>query len=348
MTWRGVSMLLAILGPPFLPAHSASSKNDSAICIHCHEAEIDNPSGMASASAIAGESALLRNRKVLNYKEGPYREQISLNGERAVYTVSDGDHEFQADLGWVIGSATMGQAFLYRDSQGTWRETQVTYYSALGGLGRMLGGSKATDLESATGEQLAEDKVRGCFQCHATGLTPDGPLQASKLSPGVQCIQCHSNAEAHMDAVRGGHMILPEDHLSDLTSGEVSELCGKCHRTWSTIILNGPRGRDNVRFQPYRLANSKCFNPVDRRISCVACHDPHHPVETSSSFYDSKCLSCHSADSAPAGNIHPKVCKEGAGQCVACHMPKYTLTDTREAFTDHWIRIVKPNEKYPD
>jgi Cytochrome c554 and c-prime len=348
MTWRSLGILWSILGASFLPAHSAPSQNDSATCIQCHDAEIGNPSSMASASAIASKSALLLNRRVLEYMEGTYREQIRLDGERAVYTVSDDDHVFRADLAWVLGSATMGQAFLYRDRHGNWRETQVTYYSALGNLGRMLGGRAPTDFDSATGEQLSEGLVRSCFKCHATGLKPDEPLETSKLLPGIRCIQCHSGAEAHMDAVRNGRMVVPEEQLSDLSSEGVSELCGKCHRTWSNIILNGPRGRDNVRFQPYRLANSKCFDPVDRRISCVACHDPHHPVETSWRFYDSKCLGCHSADSKPVGSTQARVCKVGNEHCAACHMPKYTLTDTKEAFTDHWIRIVKPNEGYPD
>ena len=348
MTWRPLGILLAIVGASSLPAYSPPSRNDSAICIHCHEAEIGNPSSMVSASAVAGKSTLLLNRRVLEYMEGTYREQIRLDGERALYTVSDGGHVFHTDLAWVMGSATMGQAFLYQDRQGNWRETQVTYYSALGNLGRMLGGRAPTDLDSATGELLPEAKARGCFTCHATGLEPDAPLETSRLSPGVQCIQCHSGAKAHVDAVRNGSMIVPQEQLSDLTSEGVSELCGKCHRTWSNIILNGPRGRDNVRFQPYRLANSKCFNAVDRRISCVACHDPHHPVETSSRFYDSKCLSCHSADSKPVGNVQARVCKVGTEDCASCHMPKYTLTNTREAFTDHWIRIVKPKEGYPD
>jgi hypothetical protein len=348
MAWRAVGIVLPMLGVSFLPAYSAPSQNDIAICIHCHEVEIGNPSSMVSASSIAGKSALLLNRRVLQYQEGTYTEQIRLEGERAVYTVSKDGHVFRTGLAWVMGSGTMGQAFLYQDRLGNWRETQVSYYSALGNLGRMLGGTAPADFDSATGEKLPEGLVRGCFKCHATGLEPDQPLHTSQLLPGVQCIQCHSGAKAHMDEVRNGRMIVPTDQLSGLTSEGASELCGKCHRTWSNIILNGPRGRDNVRFQPYRLANSQCFNPVDRRISCVACHDPHHPLKTSADFYDRRCLACHSTDSTPVGNVHPQTCKVGTQHCAACHMPKFTLPDTKEVFTDHWIRIVKANEGYPD
>jgi hypothetical protein len=348
MAWLRVSIRLILLGVPFLSAYTQESKNDLAICAQCHAAEVENPSSMARASAIAGKSTLLMKRKSLEYAEGEYRLRINLDGERAIYTVSEGARVFRTDLAWAMGSGTMGQAFLYRDRIGNWHETATSYYSALDNLGRMLGKSKPTDFESATGELLPEGKVRGCFRCHATGVEAGEPLETSRLLPGVRCIQCHSGAAAHMDAMRSGRIFVPAEQLSRLTSEEVSDLCGNCHRTWSNIIVNGPRGPDNVRFQPYRLANSRCFNAIDRRISCVACHDPHHPLETSQDSYDSKCRSCHSAGSKPVGTVQPRICKVGDQHCVGCHMPKYMLPNTREGFTDHWIRIVKANEEYPD
>ena len=33
-------------------------------------------------------------------------------------------------------------------------------------------------------------------------------------------------------------------------------------------------GVANVRFQPYRLISSKCYDAEDSRIRCTACHDP--------------------------------------------------------------------------
>jgi formate-dependent nitrite reductase cytochrome c552 subunit len=34
-------------------------------------------------------------------------------------------------------------------------------------------------------------------------------------------------------------------------------------------------------------------------------------------------------------------------KCVNCHMPKIELPGAHFKFSDHRIRIVKPNEKYP-
>ena len=82
----------------------------------------------------------------------------------------------------------------------------------------------------------------------------------------------------------------------------MSELCGRCHRTWSQIALNGPRGVLNVRFQPYRLTNSKCFDTADARIAAPPATIPMAPLETQASAYDAKCAACHSA--AP----HTKTC----------------------------------------
>ncbi len=127
--------------------------------------------------------------------------------------------------------------------------------------------------------------------------------------------------------------------LAKLSAEEASEACGRCHRTWSQIALDGPHDIRNVRFQPYRLTNSKCYDSADARIRCAACHDPHRDVETKSSAYDAKCLACHGASS--------KLCKVATENCSTCHMPKLELPGAHHKFTDHNIRIVRAHEPYP-
>src|ERR1051325_5450439 len=90
--------------------------------------------------------------------------------------------------------------------------------------------------------------------------------------------------------------------LRDMTAEEMNEFCGRCHRTWSEISMNGPRGVNNVRYQGSRLTNSKCYDPGDARIRCTACHDPHGPLESSVAAYDRKCTACHGAAA------HSKAC----------------------------------------
>jgi hypothetical protein len=106
-------------------------------------------------------------------------------------------------------------------------------------------------------------------------------------------------------------------------------------------VLPKQGGLSNVRFQPYRIFNSKCYSD-DRRISCIACHNPHEPMKRELTFYDAKCAACHSTKEPQA-----KLCKVGKSDCVSCHMPKVELAGAHYKFADHRIRIVRPGEKYP-
>ena len=130
--------------------------------------------------------------------------------------------------------------------------------------------------------------------------------------------------------------------ICGLATEDLSDLCGRCHRTWTQIALNGLRGVNNVRFQPYRLANSKCYDASDRRIRCTACHDPHGALEANLASYDARCAACHSAA------LHTKVCRVAKTNCAGCHMPKVDLPGAHARFTDHQIRIARAGDPYPN
>jgi cytochrome c peroxidase len=111
---------------------------------------------------------------------------------------------------------------------------------------------------------------------------------------------------------------------------------------------------NNVRFQPYRLFHSKCYSD-DRRISCTACHDPHEPVRQDAAYYDSKCAACHAPKGGAAAlrtaaksQATERPCKVATKDCVSCHMPKLGPPAAHFKFTDHYIRVVKPSEVYPN
>jgi hypothetical protein len=180
---------------------------------------------------------------------------------------------------------------------------------------------------------MHEQDVNECFGCHSTSA---GRFALATMTPGVQCAACHGGVAQHEASVKN----MPRS-LRRLGAEEISELCGRCHRTWEQISINGPKGIANVRFQPYRLTNSKCYDAEDRRISCVACHEPHSQLDTRAASYDAKCAACHSA---AAG----KVCKAGTSRCVECHMPKYEIPGSHMIFSDHQIRIVRNKEDYPN
>jgi Cytochrome c554 and c-prime len=191
---------------------------------------------------------------------------------------------------------------------------------------------------------IGRDEAIKCFGCHATGALQAGQLAPEKLIAGVQCERCHGPTENHFAGIKQDDSALGEmKKLTALSTEEVSKFCGQCHRTWEEIAFTSKLGITNVRFQPYRLTNSKCHDAEDPRISCLTCHDPHQEVDREAAHYDAKCQACHGGGKTGA---HP--CKVPTDNCPSCHMPKLELPGSHYKFSDHEIRIVKANEKYPD
>ena len=182
-----------------------------------------------------------------------------------------------------------------------------------------------------------------CFLCHSTGALVEGSLRVEQLVPGIQCQRCHEKSDAHAASFQSnGTKIIPP-RLGSQTAEESLEFCGQCHRTWSQIAANGPHNATNVRFQPYRLTNSKCYDTADARIRCTTCHDAHTEAPQPAAFYDAKCQACHSTQ----GKAGERLCKVGKADCAGCHMPKVALRETHTKFTDHWIRIARPGDPTP-
>ena len=62
-----------------------------------------------------------------------------------------------------------------------------------------------------------------------------------------------------MQALAGGKPAPLPRKLGEMAAEEMSNFCGECHRTWESVVGLRLFGEKNVRFQPYRLANSQCF-----------------------------------------------------------------------------------------
>jgi hypothetical protein len=231
----------------------------------------------------------------------------------------------------------------------------VSYYPLISGLETTIADDKLApkSLAEAMGRKLTAKETADCLGCHATNAMSYGRLSLSSLLPGVTCEHCHEGANLHAwNAAQGAFDVIPRT-LKNLHAEEISNFCGQCHRTWETVIRNGIRGEANVRFQPYRLENSRCFHGADNRISCLACHDPHQELVHEEVAFDSKCQACHSIESKPTRNptdATAKSCPVAKSKCVTCHMPKIKVRSLAGllTFTDHQIRIVRPGEAYPN
>ena len=313
-------------------------------CARCHTAETAAfaQSTMTHALESAQDGAILRaNPKMAVTRDG-YTWEITRAGDETFYTVTDGNTTFRTQLGWAFGQGAAGQTYLF-ERDGYWYESLVSYYSALHGLDLTMGAQIAAvhNVKEAAGRLLAGADARDCFACHATGTAKGSQFTLAAMTAGVQCERCHGTSQAHVQSMS------PMRKLGSLSTEQMSDFCGECHRSWSEIAAKGPRGVLNVRFQPYRLTLSKCYDAEDRRIRCTACHNPHRGLETSARAYDSKCLACHSSAGGASG-ARVRNCRVAKQDCVTCHMPAVDLPGAHKKFTDHRIRIAKAGEKYPD
>ncbi|MGH3851484.1 MAG: hypothetical protein ACRDRT_17625, partial [Pseudonocardiaceae bacterium] len=244
------------------------------------------------------------------------------------------------------------------ERDGRYFESLVSYFKPLDALGTTIGDEtiQPKTLQEAFGRPLANSEVTSCFGCHSTGTVVDHKLHFDSFHPGLTCQHCHAGAARHLQGFLNGKPSSIPPKLENLSPEQISTFCGQCHRTWQTVMRNKWLGQINVRFHPYRLALSKCYDGSDRRLSCISCHDPHREVVRDDKTYDAKCLACHSAGAKlslgmitahPAATSMP-VCPVSKTNCVSCHMPKVQLPGGHQAFTDHFIRIVHAGEPYPD
>ena len=322
-------------------------------CGQCHakEAATYHSTPMARALELASESRILKSHLSLKFQSGPYTFKVQRLGQELVYEVSDNQATISEPVQWVFGSGEAGQTFLIQH-QGAYYESRVSLFSDIEKLDFTLGHPRTVpdSLLDALGQELSPDKVLACFACHSTASVSGTKLQLDRLVPGITCEGCHGPGGRHVRAALAGKVEeIPMFNPGKLSEEDQLDYCGSCHRSYLQVELMGLRGVNNVRFQPYRLANSTCFKTEHSRISCSACHNPHEARQRHSAFYDSRCIACHSKGQVdPAGPSKVSICPTGKAQCTVCHMPKYKLPGGHFEFTDHQIRIVRSNSDYPN
>ena len=345
MTARRACLWLAFWAGLF-PTRGADLVGTEAACNSCHAAEAARfrATPMAQALYPVASCEILKQHPDLAFQEGLYRSRIVRRGDESILTVTSESETLTVPLLWAFGRGKAGQTYVF-EYHGAMYESRVSFYNALGTLDLTMGArnSKPQSIEEAAGRRMDSIGARDCFGCHSVNGVTGGRLHMEALVPGVGCESCHGSAVNHAAAVRAGDVAAARlPHLPALSTEELSELCGRCHRTWAQIALNGPQGVNNVRFQPYRLTNSKCYDAADGRIRCTSCHDPHGALETKLASYDAKCTACHSAA------LHTKVCRVAKANCAGCHMPKVELPGAHASFTDHQIRIAREGAPYPN
>jgi len=332
-------------------------------CARCHIQRARFHTGMENALLAPKDSAVLRSHPRLTFRAGEYSYEISSDGAQALFKVSDGKQTITEPIAYAFGNAHVAQTYVLRH-RGKLYEGRASYYAGIDGLDWTIGDvlNPPPSLEEAFGRDIDSDEARNCFSCHGTSAVTNGKLDLSRLTMGVSCEACHGPGAKHIAAISSGSgenlyifnpKVLDADTLSQ-------EFCGACHRSADTVaMMPDLGGLNNVRFQPYRMANSRGHDMGDTHFRCTSCHDPHVDLNQDMASYDSDCIGCHAlrrsaaatkanqVSRKPAASRNGKSCPVAPNQCVSCHMPKVELPGAHFKFTDHRIRIVRPSEKYP-
>jgi hypothetical protein len=327
------------------------------ICAECHKSKAasQSQSSMGIAMESIRDSKILTENPKMTFRNGPYSYEITRKGDQSFYTVTDGKETISLPILFAFGQGKAGQTYLLQND-GAYYESLVSFYNEIKGLDFTIGAPRdvPASLLGAVGRRLSKNETLSCFGCHSTGGVSGSNLHIDKLTLGVRCEACHGPGGAHVAAGKAGE---PNAKLifnpARLGGDELTQdFCAACHRGAGEFATLKGMGVNNVRFQPYRIFNSKCYSD-DRRISCAACHDPHESLKEDAAYYDTKCLACHAAGGKPApaaatpdAQASAPQCRAGTKNCASCHMPKMELPGAHFKFTDHYIRVVRPNEPY--
>lgn len=323
-------------------------------CAECHS-EIHQGylhSGMTAALEGISDCSILRANPQLSFKNGKFTYRITRQGDKSIYSVSDGTETFSAPILYCFGQGKSGQTYVF-DYSGSFYESRVSFYRGITGLDLTIGYAETEPktVHEAAGRRMSRDETLKCFSCHSTGAVKNQQLQLEQLYPGVTCESCHGSGVKHVAAHRAGK---PADGkmetLGKLDGDDMAQnMCGKCHRSVEDVVVQPglTSGVNGVRFQPYRIFKSKCYS-IDQRIGCTSCHDPHAAMPKGTAAYDVNCLSCHQTEpSAKSVEGMAPACRVGKNDCSSCHMQKIELPGAHFKFTDHYIRIVREGEPFP-
>lgn len=306
--------------------------------------------GMALAMEPIAESKVLTENPKLTLQIGPYSYEIRRQGKQSFYSVTDGKDTISVPIEYALGQGRMGQTYVL-EHNGNFYESRVSFYDHINALDFTIGSPRTvpTTLDQAFGRQLGEREVVSCFGCHSNGATTGQKLQLDKLAHGVRCESCHGPGKPHVAAVKAGEPGYKSVFNPGRLGGDeqTQQFCASCHRGNEEFSMPQSVGMNNVRFQPYRIFHSKCYSD-DRNIRCTACHNPHEPLREDAAYYDSRCLQCHALKGQPVAQGSAPSCLVATKECVSCHMPKIELKTAHFKFTDHYIRVVKPDENYPN
>jgi len=334
------------------PTHSANRSEDyagAAACASCHPAQSAKQGTSQMGRSLLLPTEASPDHQQLTFQRGPYKYTLRRAGQASL-TVEDGGRKITEPIFAIVGSGEIFQAYLIRHDGAPYR-VAVDYLGARGELGLDDEADPPASLDGALGRRHSDKYVRSCFACHSPASVAGDQIDLIHRPVGNTCEVCHGPGAKHAAAERAGSSeetaIFNPGHLG---TQEESDFCGQCHTTASAMKAQKPQGVRSVISEPYRLAESRCWNSTDQRISCTACHSPHAAIVRDTAAYDAKCLACHTQSAATSAHAGApgKECTVGKHDCAGCHMPRVSVPDTPIVYADHRIRIAATGAPYPE
>ena len=279
-------------------------------------------------------------------------------------------HELTRRTDFVMGSGQVARTY-FTEENGRLFQLPLTWYRSHG-----WDFSPGYEINNARFDRLMPDR---CVSCHSSYPRTFPSLEGkfAEARPGIGCERCHGPGALHVTERRAGAHRDSYDNTivnpARLPLERRMDVCEQCHvHTAVTVLREGKTDFSYMPSQPLRdqyaffkvagtidivshadrLRQSRCFTgtrATARPLECATCHDPHTPPATAETR-NQPCQSCHTAallqqkltgSKARADHAH-------SANCVSCHMPRVQERAVPHgAFTDHWIRVVKPGSTQP-
>ncbi|MFO0909158.1 MAG: multiheme c-type cytochrome [Isosphaeraceae bacterium] len=330
------------------PSRHAGAKS----CAECHGAIYRAQQSSRHALTISAGPALadvpLPSGPVVDPARSDVVHTFDRKGAEIKVAARVGNETVRAVIDYALGSGHHGITMVGRDEKGVYRSLRMSYYTN-GRAWEITSGydPHPEDPAEYIGKSLSVEGLRTCLDCHTTRFRSleerTGP---EALDRGIGCEKCHGPGARHLSAIEHGFPQLAIARPKAATPAQRMALCTPCHGADGIIPPSDPRF---VRFQSTTLPFSKCYTETNGRLDCIACHSPHHDVETRPEHYEKRCLVCHATQPDPVDTsirVEPTratVCPVNSRSgCIQCHMPKSDNVIPFTAFTDHHIRVHRP------